>query len=82
MYCSAIPLEYLMLKVGHQDYLYHQVTAYDHVIAYSQIAFFVVNMEAVINYLADRKIWHAKRHLDVMHCAVLYSTLLYCILRS
>ena len=70
MYCSAIPLEYLMLKVGHQDYLYHQVTAYDHVIAYTRFSFVVVDMEAVINYLSAREILHTNSHVDVVHCAV------------
>ena len=32
--------------------------------------FLVVDMKAVLNYLADRELWQAKRHLDVMRCAV------------
>ena len=44
--------------------------AYDHVIAYARSSFVVVDIEAVINYLAARKLWHTKRHLETMHRAV------------
>ena len=70
MYSSAISLKDLMLKFGHQAYLYHQVMAYDHVIAYYRTSFVVIDMEVMINYLSATKIWHAKRHLDVMRCVV------------
>ena len=50
--------------------MYHQVTAYDNVIAYAQLYFVFVDMEAMINYLADRKLWNAKGNL--MSCVVQY----------
>ena len=43
---------------------------YDHVIAYALLALVVVDIEAIISYLAARKLWHANRHFDVMRCAV------------
>ena len=49
--------------------MYHQVTAYDHGIAYARFDFSVVDMEVVFNYLADRKLRHSKRQFDVMHRA-------------
>ena len=70
MYCSAIPLKYLTLKVGHQAYLYHQVIAYDHGIAYALITFAVFDMEAMIKYLVAIKLRYAKSHFDVMRRAV------------
>ena len=55
-----------MLKVYSQDYLYHQITAYDHVIAYARFTCAVVDTKSVLNYLSARRLWHAKRwHLDV-----------------
>ena len=70
-----------------QYQLYHKVMSYDHFIAYSKFDCFVVAMEAVTNYLADREIWNAK--VTLTSCvvkykttAVLYSTLLDRILSS
>ena len=63
---SAIPLKELTLKVGCQDYLYHQVTTYGHVIVYSQLAFVVFDMETMINYLDARKFRNAKRYFNIM----------------
>ena len=52
---------------------------YDHFIAYTRIAFVIVDMETVINYLAAIKLWHAKSNFDVMRhgvhacdCTILY----------
>ena len=70
MYCSATPLKDLIIKAGFQASLYHQVTAYDHVIAYSLITIVIVDMEVVINYLTARKLRNEKRHLDVMRHAI------------
>ena len=54
---------------------------YDHVISYTQFAFFVVNMKTVINYLATGEIWYKKVHLDAMRRALQYCgcTILYFI---
>ena len=52
--------------------MYHQITAYDHVIAYYRLALVVIEMEAMINYLASIKLRHAKRHFDVM-CHALHA---------
>ena len=76
-----------MLKVGRHASLYHKFTAYAHVIAYARPTFVVFDMEVMINYIAARKICHAKVTLTpcVMQytsAAVLYSTLLDHILRS
>ena len=79
MYYSAIPLKELTFKPGRQAWLYHKVTAYDHVIAYDRLGFVVVNMEAIINYLASRNFRHTKIHFDVICrevqdicCTILY----------
>ena len=70
MYIISIPLKDLRLKIGRRADLYHEVLAYDHITTYAQIAFAVIKMEAMINYIADRKFWHAKRHFNIMCCAV------------
>ena len=70
MYSIAILLKELTLKVDRQALLYHQITAYDHVIAYDRFAFVVIDTEAMINYLAARKLRHGKSHFDVMRRAV------------
>ena len=44
--------------------------AYYIVIAYAEFAFVVVDMEAVLNYLAARELWHSQRHLDDIRRAV------------
>ena len=78
---SAIPLKELTLKVGCQDFLYHQVTTYGHVIVYSQLAFVVFDMETMINYLDARKLWHVKKsfwtHTLCSTCHRLYYILLH-----
>ena len=48
----------------------HKITAYDNITAYAQISLVIVDTEALIDYLAARKIRHAKRHFDAMSCAV------------
>ena len=53
--------------------MHHQVTAYNHGIDYYQIAFVVIDMEAMIIYLAARKLWHAKRHFDLTRRALYVS---------
>ena len=63
MYNSAILLKDMTLKIG-------RGTAYDHIIAYSHLAFLVINVEAMIDYLAARKFWHAKRYFNTMSCTV------------
>ena len=60
MYSSATPLEDLILKVSHEAYMYHQVTAYNHIIAYALIAFVFINMKDMINYLAAGELRYAK----------------------
>ena len=70
MYSSAIPLKDLMLKVGREAYLYHKVTAYDHIIAYSRFALIIINAKAMINYLVDREFRHAKGHFNIMSSAI------------
>ena len=76
-----------MLKFRRQDQLYHHGTAYDHSIAYAQLAFVVVDMEAVINYPSAKNYGMQKGTL--MSCLVeykpvdvLYSALLDSILCS
>ena len=81
MYSSAIPLKGLTLKVVRQVYLHHQFKVYDNIIAYVWLAFVVIDMEAMINYLAARKSGMKKVTLTScvvqnMPAAVLYSTLL------
>ena len=66
MYSIAIPLKDLALEVRRQAYLYHQITAYYYGIAYARLALAVINMEAMINYLAVIKLRYAKSHFDVM----------------
>ena len=80
MYSSAILLKYLTLKFSREAYLYHQVPVYDHIIAYDQLAFIVMNVKVMINYLAAREFRHAKRYFNIMSstihasgCAILYS---------
>ena len=53
--------------------------AYDHIIAYAQIAFFVIDMESMINYLDARKFQHEKRYFNIIGrtvhaigCTILY----------
>ena len=70
MYSSAIPLKYLTLEVVCKYYLYHQITVYDRFIAYSQLVFFVINVKSMINYLAARKLRHAKIHFNIMCHAI------------
>ena len=65
MYSITIPLTDLMLKVGREAYLYHQVTAYNHITAYARLAFVVIDLKAMINYPADRKLRHAKRFFNM-----------------
>ena len=79
MYSSAIQLKDLTIRIGLQYELYHQVTAYDHVIAYARLTFVITDMEVIINYLAARKSRHEKRHfsiichaLHVIGCTILY----------
>ena len=64
--------------------MYHQVMVYDHIIAYSQLAFFVIDMEAMINFLAARKLWHTKSYFNIMSrtvhtsgCNILYFIVLH-----
>ena len=87
MYSSTIPLEELTLKIGRQAELYHQVTVYNHIIAYSRLAFVIIDMEAMINYLASinsgmQKVTLTSGVVQYTPSAVLYSTLLYRILCS
>ena len=63
MYSSAISLKDLALKIVSEAYLYHQITAYGHIIAYARFAFVLIDTEAMINYLAARKFQHAKKVL-------------------
>ena len=70
MYSSSIPLRYLKLRIDRQADLYHQVMAYDNIIAYSRLTFFVINMKAMINYLAARKFQHGKSHFNFISCSV------------
>ena len=55
MYSISIPLNEMAVKGGRQDELYHQVTAYDHTIAYARLTFVVIDMEAIIKFLTARK---------------------------
>ena len=59
--------------------LYHHVTVYDHIIAYARLAFVIIDMEAMLNYLAARKFQDAKWHFNIsfrsVHasgCTILY----------
>ena len=81
MYNSDITLKDWTFKVVCKAYLYHQVMSYDHVIAYAQISFFVIDTESMINDISARKTRHAKRHSGVVHRAVHASgcTIFYCI---
>ena len=44
----------LMLKIGGETYLYHQVTDNDHIISNNQPTLIVINMQVVRYYLAAR----------------------------
>ena len=66
MHSRAIPLKELTFKIVRQAYLCHQVTAYDHIIAYARFDVVAIDMEAMINCLAARKLRNAKRHFNIM----------------
>ena len=79
MYSSPITLKYLMLKVDREASLYHQVTDYDHIIAYYRLALVVINVKVMVNYLSAREFWHEKGYLNItsftIHasgCAIIY----------
>ena len=59
-----------MLKIGLRAQLYHQFTAYDNVIAYDQLYFVVVDMEAMLYYIDARGLCQSKQQFDVMHSSV------------
>ena len=63
MYSISIPLNEMAVKGGRQDELYHQVTAYDHTIAYARLTFVVIDMEAMIIFFAARKTLACKNTL-------------------
>ena len=81
MYVSAILLKNLTLKVVRRAYFNNQVTSCDHTIAYALLDFVVVDVKVMINYLAARKLCHAKKYAGVMRHAVHASgcTILYFI---
>ena len=70
MYSSTIPLKELTLKVGREAYMNHQVTSYNHIIAYARLAFVIINVKAMINYLDARKFRHAKKYFNIMSSAI------------
>ena len=87
MYSIAIPLKDLTLKIFRQAKMYHQVTAYYHIIAYAWLDFVILEMEAMINYFLVENSGMPKGTLtscgvQYIPAAVLYSTLLDRILRS
>ena len=59
-----------MIEVRSQDQLYHQIMVYDHLILYARLIFIIINMKVVQNYLADRKLWNKKCHLDIVCRAI------------
>ena len=46
--------------------MYHQVTAYNHIIAYAQLALVIINVKTMINYPADRELRHSKSYFNIM----------------
>ena len=66
MYSNAIILKDLTLKIVRGAFMYHEVTAYDRIIAYARLSFLVIDMKAMINYLDARKFRNAKRYFNIM----------------
>ena len=70
MYSSATPLKNLTLKVGRGAYLYHQIMAYNDIIAYGRLAFVVIKLKEMFNYIAARELRHEKRYFNIMSSTI------------
>ena len=67
-------MKYLTIKVVCQAYMYHQIMAYENIIAYDLLTFVITNMEVMIIYIADRKLWNAKSYFKII-CRAVHATL-------
>ena len=87
MYSNAIILKDLTLKIVRGAFMYHEVTAYDRIIAYARLSFLVIDMKRwlIILMLENSGMQKGTLISWVIHytlASVLYSNLLDRILRS